>query len=333
MKIDKEKRREYVKELHGQGAKPTIIRKSLEEMGISVSMATIYKDLDALGLERVRVQQGVGDKAAQRKEKSAEKKLAQMRDRRRFKIQPIPMGKANRIASDEACEEARTMFQDRVFVPDGEELVLKDGCNNSKIGGDVLVGRLKGAYIATLTLEERATCPTTCEFWRACYGNSMQHSRRWAPGEALENQLRQEVAMACEKNEKVLIRLHVLGDFYSFDYLKLWAELLDGHENLFVFGFTAWKRGTEIGDGIHRLRKAMRERFMVRTSATTGPWGSFVLPFAPDPDIDGGYPKMIADAVVCPEQRDAIMGSPNGMHCGSCAQCWQHNRPIAFIQH
>ena len=48
------------------------------------------------------------------------------------------------------------------------ENVLKCGRNNSKIGGDVLVGRLRGARIFTLTLEERATCPRSCAMWRAC---------------------------------------------------------------------------------------------------------------------------------------------------------------------
>ena len=36
---------------------------------------------------------------------------------------------------------------------------------NKKLGKVVKVGRLQGARIFTLTLEERATCPTTCAHW------------------------------------------------------------------------------------------------------------------------------------------------------------------------
>ena len=154
----------------------------------------------------------------------------------------------------------------------------------------------------------------------------MPWARRWQGGKELEDRLRVEVAIACEKNDKVLVRLHVLGDFYSFEYLAVWASLLDEHENLFAFGFTAWKQGTEIGDGIARLRRAYLDRFMIRTSNSTGPWGSFTLPFPTKA-------KMIGDAIVCPEQLDGMEGSPKGTHCGNCAQCWQHNRPIAFVEH
>ena len=219
-----------------------------------------------------------------------------------------------------------TRFPTRVFTADGAEAVLKDGCNNSKIGGDVLVGRLKGAYIATLTLEERATCPRSCKIWEGCYGNGMQHARRWRPGPELEAQLRDELVEACSKNELVLIRLHVLGDFYSFEYLKLWATALDDLPNLHVFGFTAHQPGTEIGDGIRKLRNVYPERFMIRHSGLTGRWGSFTLPFPTDA-------KTIGDAIVCPEQLDAMSGGKNATHCGNCAVCWSTSRPIAFVEH
>jgi hypothetical protein len=47
---------------------------------------------------------------------------------------------------------------------------------------------------------------------------------------------------------------------------------------------------------------------------------------------------MIGDAVVCPEQRDAMNGSERGIHCGSCGLCWKTGgsatgRPIAFVEH
>ncbi len=319
-------RRNLVALAHSEGmtAKETV-ELIAEELGETISTATVSLDRKALGLAR---QNGKSDKYAERKRASAEKKVAVVKDRRRHKTVPVPFGDYGNLASLEAVTEARTIFPTRVFEPSGAgvECVLKDGCNNSKIGGDVLLGRLKGAYICTLTLEERATCPTSCHHWTGCYGNSMQHARRWQAGEALEAQLREEVALACAANEKVLIRLHVLGDFYSRDYVCLWAELLDTHDNLFVFGFTAWDFDTEIGKAIATLRKTYPQRFMIRVSGRTGIWGSFTLPF---PTTE----KTIGDAIVCPEQLDAMEGSPRGTHCGSCAVCWSCDRPIAFIRH
>lgn len=295
---------------------------------IGCSPATVQADRAALGLVQPRGpnrKRGPGelDKASAKKKARADAGAAKVSDRWRFKVQPVPMGEPRILVPRETNG---TIFPDRVFEPDGAELVLKDGCNNAKIGGDVLVGRLKGAYIATLTLEERATCPTTCAMWRGCYGNVMPHSRRWNGGEALERQIIEEVGIACDKNEKVLIRLHILGDFYSEAYLQVWADLLDRHPNLYVFGFTAWDVDTPIGRGVAWLRKHAPDRFMVRTSGRTGKWGSFTLPFPTEA-------KMIGDAIVCPEQLDAMKGSPEGKHCGNCAACWSCDRPIAFIEH
>ena len=47
---------------------------------------------------------------------------------------------------------------------------------------------------------------------------------------------------------------------------------------------------------------------------------------------------MIGDAVICPEQRDAMKGFVNFTHCGSCGLCWKSDpksfgRPIVFYEH
>ncbi len=314
------------------GERRELIRRRLEEGAtgqviadeIGCSLATVQMDKKAMGLVKAY---GMGgrktDEASLKREHRATKGAKKVTDRRRFKVQPVPMGEAARVAP---ADLHRTVFTDRVFKADGSELVLKDGANNAKIGGDVLVGWLKGAYIVTLSLEERATCPRSCGLYRECYGNVMPHARRWEPGPELEAQIREEIAMACAKNDRVLVRLHVLGDFYSVEYLQMWAELLDLHDNLFVFGFTAWKEDSQIGNGIRWLREQAPRRFMVRTSDRTGIWGSFTLPFPTEA-------KTIGDAIVCPEQRDAMLGTKRGTHCGNCGACWSTDKPIAFILH
>ncbi len=295
------KRQEKVKVMAADGLSAPAMAEAL-----GVHVVTIYNDAKALGIKLPRSRR---DPASLKKQQRGLEKAKQVRDRRRFMSTPVPMGEPQVLADADATG---TNFPDRVFQADGEELVLKDGCNNSKVGGDVLVGWLKGAYIATLTLEERATCPRSCLMWRGCYGNSMHFARRWAPGPELEAQIRDEVALACDKNDKVLLRLHILGDFYSVEYLQMWADLLDEHDNLFIFGFTAHLPDTQLGRGIAWLRQQAPRRFMVRTSGQTGTWGSFTLPFPTDK-------KKIGDAIVCPEQLDAMSGGKRGVHCGNCA--------------
>jgi hypothetical protein len=211
-------------------------------------------------------------------------------------------------------------------MPTAFDTVFKDGLNNSKIGGQVLKGRLKGAHIGTLTLEERTTCPTSCLHWRSCYGNNLHRSTRWTAGPALETSIRRELEFLCREHAQVLVRLHILGDFYSFDYVCLWAEMLDQHPNLTVFGFTAWRRGTALGDAIAKLRGVYPDRFCLRHSGQTGAWGS----------VTHDYPterRMLWDMVVCPEQVSAMNGDGVNRHCGSCTLCWSSDQAIVFVEH
>lgn len=269
-----------------------------------------------------------GTSIDERKAAAAERAVARVRDRRRFKGAPVPDGSAAKsLAVDHpAVVEGRTLFPNRVFEPVRGEAVLKDGASSSKIGGDVLVGRLRGARILTLTLEERATCPRSCAMWRSCYGSGMQFARRWAAGPALERRIVQELAAACRAGDPVLVRLHVLGDFYSEPYVDLWREALIRHPSLHVFGFTAWGPETTIGDAVAAVRECFPRRFAIRHSGRTGAWGAFTIDFPTER-------KAIGDAVVCPEQRSAMAGDGRQRHCGSCAVCWQTDRPIVFVEH
>lgn len=312
-------RREKVREMHAEGMSQTAIAKKLE-----VSQQVISLDARVLGIKFSRApRKNAGDAQVERKAAAAKTKSGAVRDRRRFKTVPVPMGDPSVMANRNATA---TIFPGRVFEPSPEESLLKDGCNASKIGGDVLVGWLKGARIYTLTLEERATCPRACAHWQSCYGNSMPHARRWRHGPELVNQLEREITDLCQRHERVLIRLHVLGDFWSVEYVDFWARALERHANLFVFGFTAHKPGTKIGDFIAAVRGLHPDRFWMRHSGMTGPWGTFTVDFPTQQ-------KRIGDAIVCPEQRDGMEGGPKGRHCGNCGVCWSTAAPIVFITH
>lgn len=267
------------------------------------------------------------DKANTLRRERADRAVAKVRDIRRNKVAAVPLGALGRIVSD----QTGTIHPHQIRNSQDAARVLMDGANNSKLGGYVLAGWLKGARILSLTLEERITCPATCPIWDGCMGNNMHRSIRFTHGPALVERLRAELVEACTENARVLVRLHILGDFYSFDYLQFWAEMLDKLPGLHVFGFTAWPEDTPIGRGVDCLRKQEPDRFAVRTSGRTGKWGSFTLPFPTEA-------KMIGDAVVCPEQSDAMNGGPKSIHCGSCGICWKTGgastgRPVAFVEH
>lgn len=274
-----------------------------------------------MALDDARLRQDAANVTKRARAAKKRARLAKVADRRRFQTGNVAGGSYSRLAP---AGLDRTEFLSRLRDPtDGP--VLKDGRHSQKIGGDVLVGRLKGARVFTLTLEERATCPVTCKHWRGCYGGNMPHSRRFRHGPALEVALAREVAELCAGHGLVLIRLHILGDFYSVRYVRLWEKLLRRHPNLTVFGFTARLPGTRIGAAIAALREAMPRRFMIRESGRTGRWGAF--------DITDPFPeKTIGDALVCPEQRENNLGCST-RHCSNCAACWSCDRPIAFIRH
>jgi len=84
-----------------------------------------------------------------------------------------------------AVVAGRTVYPTTVCSPRrdvGGPCVLKSAANSRKIGGEILKGRWNGFPAYTLTLEERATCPTTCRHWRSCYGNKMQWAQRMQAG-------------------------------------------------------------------------------------------------------------------------------------------------------
>lgn len=261
------------------------------------------------------------------------KRRANVSDRRRFKETVVPQGRVGmRLDADHPANvDGRTIHVDRRVHPGDPDTqtqsILKDGAHNSKIGGDVLVGWLKGARIVTLTLPERETCPRSCHIWDACYGNMESRAARWIPGPELERRIADEIDALCAKHERVLVRLHILGDFYSTEYLALWSDLLDRHDNLFVFGFTAHLPLSELGSQIAMMRDVMHPgRFFIRHSGTAGEWGSVTLDFPTER-------KTIGDAIICPEQVDAMNAAETARHCGSCGVCWSCARAVWFVEH
>lgn len=218
---------------------------------------------------------------------------------------------------------ARTLYPTTVRPPQAVQQLLKPGSGSAKIGDRILKGKWAGFQVFTLTLEERATCPKTCHHWRSCFGNGMQHAHRLEHGPELERILAGEIGEKCQEfPDGVAIRLHVLGDFYSVEYVQFWRKMLDQYPNLVCFGFTArWDR--------HRDPIAKAVRDLVWRS-----WDRFAIRFS---DAPMGYKSTVSvehpfqvegtDAIVCPEQ----LGKTES--CGTCGLCWATTRPIAFVEH
>ena len=218
-----------------------------------------------------------------------------------------------------ALTEKRTIYLGNVLIP-SDKRVLIGGVNNAKTGPRILKGEWAGLPIYTLTLEERATCPTTCEHWRSCFGNGTPWGQRFQVGPALEEAIRRDVAeLTTQHPEGIAIRLHVLGDFYSPAYVELWADLMRKHPTLRVFGFTRrWDDGDPIAEVLRELAQEQPERWRIRLSNAPPELGPSTV------SVEYAAPS---GAIVCPAQTHQTET------CSTCALCWSTEKQIAFIQH
>jgi len=207
-----------------------------------------------------------------------------------------------------AVVQGRSLFRS---VPELRLPLLKPGLHSPKLGNIVAKGRWRGMRLFSLTLEERRTCPRSCTHWHDCYGNHMRWAARQPHGQELVDTLARELAALAEKHAAgFVVRLHVLGDFYSIPYVEAWHRWLGKHQQLHVFGYTAHQPGTPIGDALLTLRRAYPARWWVRHS--DGP--PHVLRTGPD-------------GITCPAQ------TGKSKSCATCALCWTTPQPINFMAH
>lgn len=222
-----------------------------------------------------------------------------------------------------AVEAGRSLFHAKgVKQPDDVGSVFVSGHSNVKIGRDVRKGRLfRGYWIYTLTLEERATCPRTCHHWVTCYGNNMPWAKRLKHSQRLERRIERDLArlLAVRQRAGILVRLHALGDFYSERYVALWDALLKMHPRLAVYGYTARRPGTPIGDAIAKVKAIHGHRFAIRWSDGRG---------AEDCTVSiTDAAKAPPGSFVCPEQTNRTAA------CATCGLCWNTSKNVAFVEH
>jgi hypothetical protein len=158
----------------------------------------------------------------------------------------------------------------------------------------------------------------SCELWNSCYGNRMPWSIRNVHGPALLVKLFAELLGLQDRNPiGFVVRLHVLGDFYSVEYVEFWRLALNAFPALRVFGYTA--RDDEIGAALRQLSLDSWDRFAIRSSGAK--LADVPAAIVVRTEADAG------NAIVCPAQT----GKTDC--CATCGLCWHSKRPIAFIQH
>jgi hypothetical protein len=223
-----------------------------------------------------------------------------------------------------ALSEARTIHPKRVYDAFSFHApIIKPVSMNSKLGkGKALIekGRWKGMPMFSLTLEERATCPDTCLRWAECYGNGMPFAHRFKPGENLETRINFEIGLLARKfTSGFVVRLHILGDFYSVLYANLWANLLVKHPELHIFGYTSHSGGSIIGRKIILINR-FTDRCWIRFSHNV-PYNR-AYPY----EIFAGSPDKVS-GVACPEQTE------QSESCLTCGLCWTTKQTITFQDH
>jgi len=200
--------------------------------------------------------------------------------------------------------------------------MLKRGKQNKKLGDKVSVKKWKGMTMYSLTLEERATCPSDCEQWDNCYGDNMPFAHRFDHTDpTFKDQLGMQLEQLNRKHpEGFVVRLHVLGDFYDGLYIVQWQLWLHQLENLHVFGYTNHPYTSQLGTMINNVNNIHSDRFRVRFSDD---WDTeFSAHVAQPRDLE-----YVEHGVICPEQ----LGKTDS--CASCGYCWSSDQPIIFIEH
>ena len=219
-----------------------------------------------------------------------------------------------------ALAEARTIHTKYVFDAEDYKFDILKKANNIKLlekGIKVITkGIWKDLPIYTLTLEERATCSSDCEHWRDCYGNNVGMAHRFKANQALMDKMEIQLESISKKNPLgFVIRLHILGDFYSMEYVWWWSDMLERYPHMRIYGYTRWHPHTPIGMQVDVLRKIHPDRFKIRFSNL------------PSDNLSANSEEITSEGITCPVQVNKTKS------CGTCGLCWTTKKPIRFLTH
>jgi hypothetical protein len=247
--------------------------------------------------------------------------MSEMKVRRRFETRGHRDEPLMLAPDHPAMLEQRTLFPNTVRSANPDELVLKSGVHSTKLGDRITKGVWKGAPILSLTLQERKTCPATCQQLPICMGNGMHRAHRWNVDFQLYERLLIELEHLSYEHRTYALRLHQLGDFPDRAYVEFWLVALRAHAGLRIFGFTHWERDSEVGSLIE-AESAKWDRFRIRFSDHhRGPRTAHVIP-------DRGEQGKHRLGIICPADH-----TRPDRTCGNCALCVNSTVPIVFKAH
>ena len=175
----------------------------------------------------------------------------------------------------------------------------------------------------SLTLEERATCPTSCDQWDVCYGNNMPFAHRFDHTDPnFQPMLTHQLSgLALKYPKGFVVRLHVLGDFYEEKYVTFWKKMLMQFPNLNAFGYTHHPVQSRVGKSVNKLNTSYKERWRIRFSDDTSGATNYIAL------VTDEHGARTSNHVTCPEQ---LGKTPS---CADCGICWASEEPVIFIEH
>jgi len=202
----------------------------------------------------------------------------------------------------------------------------------SKASSIITKGTFKGYKMFTLTLTERETCPKSCVHYLDCFGNNMPFAHRidHTDQKLLEERIEIDLdELIIQKKKRVMLRLHILGDFFSVSYVLFWKKLLHKYNGLLaIFGYTGNLPNdpnplyASIGKAIRDVRRVFKDRKLFQIRFSGMPSDSFSAN-----SLDHNTPEKGKD-IICPEQTGKTES------CTTCSLCWDcPAKRILFITH
>ena len=205
--------------------------------------------------------------------------------------------------------------------------------NNNKLGKVVNKGAFKGKPLYSLSLVERLMgCSKSCHHWDSCYGNNMPFAHRFKTDKrkkVFRDILEYELHNLTKKHKQgIHIRLHVLGDFYSKEYINFWYVILKLYPKISIYGYTAHKPKSMLGKQIKNvISKIGFDRFAVRFSNANVKLSANSTEYKPQL-IASKNVSLNLKSIPCPEQENKVL------NCVSCALCWNKKAEnILFYTH
>ncbi|MBA7692004.1 hypothetical protein ES703_100560 [subsurface metagenome] len=175
---------------------------------------------------------------------------------------------------------------------------------NSKLG-----------VLPSFSLPVLKTCPGKTEFCsRLCYGlrGRFTHQRI---KEIYENNLKaskqpdfvERIVRGILKTKAGVFRLHVVGDFYSVEYVERWLEIAERLPDVKFFGSTRSWRTPGLRDTVVRFRDLPNVYLRASIDPT----------HLDKPSCSWGVWSVEGEGDPCPHDFGL------GKHCITCQKCWQ----------